>query len=155
MGNVQIQAVLPFAADPGIYLGARKASTCGIRKGLSDFLIGIVGKSAQPLGGEELDPGFPSVDISLPRIIDGPGVSMTSNRDFGGPVSRVMCVLQKPCGPEGRGGGDRRGAIYHNQRLLKNDPKQEGAVRLTGWMEGRCDSIWWMAITWGGRFSWV
>ena len=39
--------------------------------------------------------------------------------------------------------------------LLDNNPKQEGDVWLTGWMEGRCDSIWWMPITWSGRSSHV
>ena len=53
-----------------------------------------------------------------------------------------------------RGGGRAgRGALYHNERLLEHDPKEEGDGWLTGWMEGRCDSIWWMPIPWGGRFS--
>jgi hypothetical protein len=38
-------------------------------------------------------------------------------------------------------------------RLLENDPKQKGDVRLMGWMEGRCDSISWMAMACNGRSS--
>ena len=45
---------------------------------------------------------------------------------------------------------ERRGAIYHNTRLLENDAKREGDVQLTVWMEGRCDSIWRIAMAWGG-----
>src|SRR5437870_8304729 len=72
---------------------------------------------------------------------------MPSNRDFRGPLSRVMCVLQTACDSEERECGGRR-AVYQNSRLLENDPKEEGDVRLRGWMEGRCDSIGWMAMPW-------
>jgi hypothetical protein len=50
---------------------------------------------------------------------------------------------------------DRRGAIYHNTHLLEYDPKHEGNVRLMGmgWMEGRCDSIWRIAMAWGRQSS--